>query len=191
MLEQTLKPMKHGHTTSALENINATNGSSNFLEAIQKKIDSLHAHSRQGLWHIATFILISIVALLCRDINILDHFSESVRAVLGAPPAPFLIHIVLAVSTISAVIIIAGRLGNEAEPGRNWEQLGHRAAFYVFYFFSNALDTYFMIIFAAGLLVLLLEHYHIWTYYSKAIRQEQELIKKVSLWPLIASEWNK
>ena len=191
MLENTLRPTKHDPTMITRETVNGTDASSSFLGRIQKKIDCLHARSRQGLWHIAAFLVVSIIALMCRDINILDHFSESVRVILGAPPAPYLIHIVLAVSTISALIIIAGRLGNEAEPGRNWEQLAHRAAFYLFYFFSNALDKYFLVIFVAGLVVLFLEHYHIWTYYGKAIRQEKDLIKKVSLWPLIASEWTK
>lgn len=191
MLENTLRPIKNNPAFNAHQTVKCSEPSSSFLEGIQKKIDLLYAQSRQGLWHIAAFILISIIALLCRDINILDRFSESVRVILGAPPAPILIDIVLAVSTVSALIIIAGRLFNEAEPGRKWEQLGHRAAFYVFYFFSNALNTYFLVVFAAGMIVLLLEHYHIWSYYSKAIRQEKELIKKVSLWPMIASESNK
>lgn len=162
-----------------------------FIDQIRTKIDALHALSRQGLWNIVIFLVVSMGALLVRDINILEYFAENVRQILGAPPAPFLIHIVLAVSTISGLIIIGGRLANDAEPGRRWEQLGHRTAFYFFYFFSNALNQYFIIIFLAGLSVLLLEHYHIWSHYAKAIRQEQEMMKKVSLWPLIASGSNK
>ncbi len=46
-------------------------------------------------------------------------------------------------------------------------------------------------VFLAGLAVLLLEHYQIWTYYSKEIRREKELLKKLSLWPLMASIGNK
>lgn len=162
-----------------------------FIDQIRTKIDTLHAQSRHGLWNIVIFLIISMGALLVRDITVLEYFSENVRQILGAPPAPFLIHIVLAVSTISGLIIIGGRLANDAEPGRRWEQLGHRTAFYFFYFFSNGLSQSFMIIFLAGLSVLLLEHYHIWSHFAKAIRREQELMKKVSLWPLIASGSNK
>lgn len=137
------------------------------------------------------FLLISIAALLVRDFNILEALPEQLRVILGAPPAPYLIHIVLAVSTVSALIILGGRLAEGTGPGKNWEQLAHRSAFYFFYFFSNALDQFFLVVFTAGMVVLLLEHYHIWTFYAKAIRHEKELIKKISLWPLIASGDNR
>ena len=184
MLERTLRDATAiaSHTKDT-----PSEAATHFLDQIKIKIDALHSQSRHGLWNITAFLLISIAALLCRDINILEFFSENARVILGAPPAPFLIHIVLAISTISGLIIISGRLANEAEPGRRWEQLAHRSAFYFFYFFSNALNQYFMVIFLAGLSVLLLEHYHIWSHYAKAIRHEKEMMKKVSLWPLIAS----
>lgn len=188
MLERTLRDVT---AIASHPKETPSEAATHFLDQIHAKIGALHAQSRHGLWNIVIFLICSMAALLIRDIHILDYFSESVRQVLGAPPAPFLIHIVLAVSTISGLIIIGGRLANDAEPGRRWEQLGHRTAFYFFYFFSNALNQYFLIIFLAGLAVLLLEHYHIWSHYAKAIRHEQEMMKKVSLWPLIASESNK
>lgn len=188
MLERT---MRDATAIASHSKETPSEAATHFLDQIQSKIEALHAQSRYGLWNILIFLIFSIAALMCRDINVLEYFSENVRQVLGAPPAPSLIHIVLAISTISGFIIIAGRVVNDAEPGRRWEQLGHRTAFYFFYFFSNALSHYFMIIFLAGLSVLLLEHYHIWTHYGKAIRHEKEMMKKISLWPLIASGWNK
>lgn len=188
MLERTLRDAT---AIASHPNEAPAEAATHFLDQIRAKIDTLHAQSRHGLWNIVIFLVFSMAALLVRDIHILEYFTENVRQILGAPPAPFLIHIVLAVSTISGLIIIGGRLANDAEPGKRWEQLGHRTAFYFFYFFSNALNEYFMIIFLTGLSVLLLEHYHTWSYFAKAIRHEKEMMKKVSLWPLIASGSNK
>ncbi len=191
MQEHTIEQVKLGTRVNPHKNFDDVTETNNHREKILGNINTLHAHSRKGLWGIAAFLLISIFALLCRDINILDAFPENIREILGNPPSPYLIHLVLAVSTVSALIIIAGRLGNNTSPGRIWSQLGHRSAFFLLYFFSNALDKNFLMVFLAGLAVLLLEHYQIWTYYSKEIRREKELLKKLSLWPLMASIGNK
>jgi hypothetical protein len=191
MLEHILDHVKPEIKANPRKTVNDVTDGSQYREKILGNIDTLHIHSRRGLWGIAAFLLISIVALLCRDINILEAFPENVRVILGNPPSPYLIHIVLAVSTISALIIISGRLANGSIPNRIWSQLGHRSVFYLLYFFSNALDKYFVLIFLAGLTVLVVEHYHCWTYYSRAIQKEKELLKKLSLWPLLASIGSK
>ncbi|KAF0214765.1 MAG: hypothetical protein FD174_4309 [Geobacteraceae bacterium] len=191
MLEHIIEHVKPGTKINPRKACDTAADSRQYRETILDNINTLHALSRRGLWGVAAFLLISIIALLCRDINILETFPENIRVILGCAPAPYLIHAVLAVSTISALIIIAGRVGNEAEPGSIWSQLGHRSAFYLFYFFSNALDKSFMVTFLAGLTVLLLEHYHIWSHYSRVIQKEKELLKKLSLWPLLASVGRK
>lgn len=191
MLEHIIEQVKPGTKINPHKAYNSTADSRQYREKILDNINALHAQSRRGLWGVAAFLLISIIALLCRDINIIETFPENIREILGCAPAPYLIHIVLGVSTISALIIIAGRVGNDTEPGSIWSQLGHRSIFYLFYFFSNALDKHFMVIFLAGLTVLLLEHYHIWSHNSKAVKKEKELLKKLSLWPLLASVGRK
>lgn len=187
MLEHIIDHVKPGINANLPKTVNDVADANEYRENILGNITTLHAHSRRGLWGIAAFLMISIIALLCRDINILDIFPENAREILGSPPSPYVIHIVLAVSTISALIIIAGRLANRAVPGSIWSQLGHRSVFYLFYFFSNVLDKCFMVVFMAGLTVLLLEHYHNWSHSGRAIRKERELLKKLSLWPLVAS----
>lgn len=186
MLEHIIGQVKIGAKANSRKTCGDVADTNGYREKILDSINTLHANSRRGLWGIAAFLLISIIALLCRDVNVLDAFPEHVRVILGNPPSPYLIHVVLAVSTISALIIIAGRLADNGTPGRIWSQLGHRSAFFLLYFFSNALDKNFLLIFLAGMAVLLLEHYHTWRYYSGEIQKEKELLKKLSLWPLAA-----
>ncbi|SNB47610.1 hypothetical protein [Geobacter sp. DSM 9736] len=184
MLEQAIKQLKQSDLrtpcTSACKH-------HNLIPDIQREIDSLYASSRRGLWNLAAFLLISILFLLIKDIAVLDLFPEHVREIIGAPPAPYLIHIILGVSTISGLIIVAGRLLNDVQPGRKYEQLAHRSAFYIFYLLSSSLPSTFLFVFSAGVAVLLLEHYQISAYYKAAICWKKELMRKASLWPLTAT----
>ncbi len=154
---------------------------------ILANIDALHARSRQGLWGIAAFILISIGALLCRDLSILEACPEPLREILGCTPPAFMIHIILAISTISALILIAGRMESGVEPGSIWSQLLYRSIFYLVYFLSDVLAAGFAPIFLCGLSVLLFEYFHIWRTSASSIREEREQLRKLSLWPLVAS----
>nr|WP_320049751.1 hypothetical protein [uncultured Desulfuromonas sp.] len=150
------------------------------LARIQAHIDSLHRLSRQGLWGLLAFILISMVAVFLQDINILSHLSLSMREFLGKPPSPKMINIALAVYSFSALILTLSRLSDRTEVYRGWSHVGYLSGFYIFYLFSNALRVNVVAVLVAGLTILGLEYYSIWSYASDAIRRERTIMGKLS-----------
>jgi len=148
---------------------------------IRQTIDGLYASSRKGLWRVLFFLAVSAVALQFRDVELFTTLPENIRAPLGAPPPPFLIHLVLAVSTLSALILIAGRGAEESgRNGSGWLQLGMAAFFYPLYAMTNTLSAFFPAVFAAGLLVLFCDHAATWFHASCAIREEKERLGRMT-----------
>jgi hypothetical protein len=148
---------------------------------IRETIDHLYAVSRGGLWRVLLFLAVSAVALQFRDIELFATLPENIREALGAPPPPFLIHLVLAVSTLSALILIAGRGPEEGgREGSGWLQFGMVAFFYPLYAVTGTLAAFFPAVFAAGLLVLLCDHGAAWYHASAAIREEKERLGRMT-----------
>jgi hypothetical protein len=148
-------------------------GSRRRLEILHA-IDELHVLSRRGLWRLLLFLGISAVALQARDIDLFGAFPEKVRELLGAPPPPDMIHLVLAVSTISTLILIAGQGTDNVRCCTGWLRFGMLAFYYPLYAMSNTLGTWFPLVCVAGLITLIFEHFTIWAQTSRAIREEKE-----------------
>ncbi|PLX91855.1 MAG: menaquinol oxidoreductase [Desulfuromonas sp.] len=162
------------------DEVSELRGSQQRLARIQAHIDALHRLSRQGLWGLLVFILISMIAVFLKDFNILSHVSMSMREFLGKPPSPKLINIALAVYSFSALILTLSRLSDRTEVYRGWAHVGYLTGFYIFYLFSNALRVNAMAVLVAGLAILGLEYYSIWSYTSDAIRRERSIMGKLS-----------
>lgn len=143
---------------------------------IHLEIRRLHRLSNRGMWGLALFILISIGA---QQTRILPPLSEGARVVLGAAPPVKLISIALVVYSFSALILILSRMMGGADTYRGWAHLGYLSGFYAFYYYAEVLPENFWAVFAAGITILSLEYYLIWTYCSEAIRTEQELLRKL------------
>jgi hypothetical protein len=143
-------------------------------------IDGLYVISRRSLWRLLLFLVISAAALWFRNVDLFAVFPASIREILGAPPPAGLIHIVLAVSTGSALILIAGRNTGDAKEGPGWLQFGMSAVFYPIYAVSNALNEIFPVVFAAGLVILVLEYFTNWSQAAQLIRAEKESLGKMS-----------
>ena len=149
-------------------------------EEILHSIDDLYALSRRGLWKLLLFLGISTAALQARDFDLFSFFPENVREVLGAPPSPELVHVVLAVSTISALILHSGRAADHPRGSAGWLQFGMAAFFYPLYAMSNTLGTWFPLVCIAGLITLVFEHLAIWTQTSRAIHEERERLARMT-----------
>lgn len=145
-------------------------------EAI-RRIERFRARSSRGLWAMALFIAVSIAAL--GDFSFLPALPETVRALLGRPPSPTMISGALVLYTFSAIILILARMMGGSEQSGGFAHVGYLTAFYVFYHFAHAMDENFWAVFVAGLTVLGLESYHIWTFCSDAIRKEQEVLDAI------------
>lgn len=150
------------------------------LARIQSHIDSLHRLSRQGLWGLLVFILISLVTVYFQDYNLLNNVSPGMRDFLGKPPSPKMINIALAIYSFSALILTLSRLSDRTEVYRGWAHVGYLSGFYIFYFLSNALRVNSLAVLIAGVTILGLEYYSIWSFASDAIRRERTIMLKLS-----------
>ena len=149
-------------------------------EEVQHTIDDLYVLSRRGLWRVLLFLGISAVALYFRSSDLFAALPENIREVLGAPLSPDLIHMVLVVSTISALVLIAGREAENQGGSPGWVQFGMAAFFYPLYAMANALETFFPVVFAAGLIVLVVDHLTVWAQTSRAIQEEKERLARMT-----------
>lgn len=152
-------------------------------ERIVAAITSHDALSRRGLWGMLIFIMVSVMALPFRGVDLFADLPESFREILGTPPPPELIHVVLAISTISSIIIILGRAIEGGNPGCSWKRISSnicfRSAFYLLYATANALAENFLIVFTAGIIVLALEHFATWHYAVVTIEKEKEQLAQI------------
>jgi hypothetical protein len=103
------------------------------------------------------FLLVSCAAFLVRDFNLYVSFPESVLQILGCPPPATLVHIALAGYIFTVVTPLTIHLLNGENPVVHWRHLGYRASFYGFYLFSNTLTANFILVFAIGIALYLLE----------------------------------
>lgn len=142
-----------------------------------KRVHQLQALSRRGLWGLAIFLIISLVALPYSEL--LPDIPRGVREVLGGAPPTHLISIALVVYSFSALVLILSRIGSGSETYRGWSHLGYLTAFYAFYYYANAIESNFWAIFAAGITIMALEHYHIWTFCRESIHKEKEHLKQL------------
>lgn len=150
------------------------------LAHIQAHIDRLHSLSRQGLWGLLAFILISLVVVYFQDINLLANVSQETREFLGKPPSAKLINIALAVYSFSAIILALSRLADRTETYRGWAHVGYLTGFYIFYFFANAVRVNSIAVLTAGLTILGLEYYSVHSFARASIRRERTIMKKLS-----------
>ncbi len=144
---------------------------------IELSIHRLHVRSRQGLWGLLAFVLISLGAM--RNFDFIPAFSDEVWAVLGKPPSAGLISLALVLYAFSALILILARMTSGSEKYKGWSHLGYLSGFYIFYYLSDALQDNFWAIFAAGLTILGLEYYHIWNLCNEKIRKEKENLARI------------
>jgi len=142
-----------------------------------QRIKQLRNKSNRGLWALALFIGVSILAL--GDFSILPSLPPSVRATLGKPPSAIMISGALVLYTFSAIILILSRMMGGKEEYSGFAHVGYLTAFYGFYHFAKALNENYWAVFVAGLTILGLESYHIWNFCNEAIRREQEVLDTI------------
>ncbi len=178
MLGHMIGPMRPKTADSRQQAVGTKAGVKEHRERIRQTITAHDALSRRGLWGMLIFIVISCLALQFRNIELFAGLPDNVRCIIGAPPPPALIHVVLAVSTLSSIIITMGRMTEDENPAGNWSRfwssIAFRSVFYIFYATANALEDNFLLVFAAGMIVLVLEHFATWLYAVRTIEREKE-----------------
>jgi hypothetical protein len=129
----------------------------------------LCALSRRGLWHLLLFLLFSIAAFAGQDFDFFAATPQDFWALLGSPPPPQLIHLVLGLYTFCAVLLLPARQ-TRASLAQSWAHLGYRMAFYLFYLSANALAANFLVVFVAGLILYALEQSYLLLQMSRVVQ---------------------
>lgn len=119
--------------------------------------ETLRTVSWRTLWSLQLFLTISVAAFLVRDFDLYATLPESVLQVLGCPPPPVLAQLALAGYVVTVLIPLVIHLLNNERPVAHWRHLGYRSAFYGFFLCSNTLAVNFLLVFATGMLLYLLE----------------------------------
>jgi hypothetical protein len=141
-----------------------------------RNIRRMQSLGNRGLWVIATFLALAILAY--RGFDLVPSFSTEFRAALGAAPPVRLIQVALVVYGFSAAVLILARMARDTTPGNSWLQLGYLAVFFIFFNFAEAIDENFWAVFTAGGMILGLEAFHGWSYWMAKIRHEQERLSR-------------
>jgi hypothetical protein len=141
------------------------------------RIGRLQRKSSHGPLCLALFLTISIAAQ--QDFSIIPSLPDDIRDILGHPPPPNMISAALVLYSFSAIILVLTRMVSGTEKYGGITHVGYLTAFYMFYHFSNTMNDNFWAVFAAGMTVLLLESYHLWTLCSFEIRKERAMIDQL------------
>jgi hypothetical protein len=140
-------------------------------QGILKEIDRLKRLSNRGLWAMSLFLLVSTLAW--RDFPLLP-LPDTVVAALGKPPPPHMISVVLIIYTFSAIMLSLSRMMAGIEHRSSFCHVGYVTCFYLFYHFAKALDDNYWAVFGAGITILAVESYRIWSYCSETITKRME-----------------
>ncbi len=141
---------------------------------IQDQISFLKKQIRYSQWWMALFFLISIGAAV--DFRFLPPISEKTRQLLGASPPSTLISVALIIYAFSALILILGRMNTGSVRYRGWSHIGYLSGFYLFYYYTGLLRENFWPVFIAGLTILGLESYRVWSVCTEAIKEEKKIL---------------
>ena len=148
-------------------------------EEILYNIDELHVLSRRGLWGILLFLALSAGILYSTESGLVASIPADIRVIFGEAPPLHLLNIALAVSWLSAFVLILGRTGTDGRPHYSWYNIGLPTAFYPLYIFSDPSGTHFPAVFLAGLVLLIAEHVTVMSYAARAIREETARLKRL------------
>jgi hypothetical protein len=124
-------------------------------------VEELHSISRRGWSDLQRFILLSAAAFLVRDFNLYQAFPEDVLQILGCAPPPQLVLIALAGYVFTVITPLLIHLSQADKPVANRWHLAYRSIFYLFFLFSQSLDSYFMLVLGTGLFLYLLEQAYV------------------------------
>jgi len=141
---------------------------------LEATIEDLYNNSRSGLWGVFIFLGASAIALYFNEHSLAGSLPANIMDLLGSTPPAILINCVFGASTISSLISIAGRIYHDREPDKTSTHLWFRVFFYMLYFISGDLSSYFNVVFISGLVVLGLQHYNVWNYYMRAIEMNSD-----------------
>lgn len=167
----------HGEEAACLQDFNVPKSfEAGFEDFCWERIARLQTRSRQGLWGLTLFVLLSAGIYVAPASTAL--ISPKMFDVLGPSPPVSLISLALVVYCFSALVLAMPRIVDGGERYRGWSMLGYLSCFYGFYFYAGALEVNFWAVFAAGALLLSLEYLGVLIHCRAAVREEKAAIDR-------------
>lgn len=142
-----------------------------------KEINRLQRSSTRGFWALSLFLIVCLLAW--RGFPFLPD-PDVVTAVLGKPPSSGLISIVLIIYTFSAIILSLARMTSGIEHRSSFSHVGFLTAFFLFYFFDRSLYDNYWAVLGAGITILGVESYRIWTFCSEGVLKNKEDLEYIT-----------
>jgi hypothetical protein len=146
-------------------------------QLVNEKIRRLKSRSNRTLYVMALFIALSIGAM--RDFDFLPSLPPRVHDFLGESPSAGMISAALFLYSFSAIILILSRMMSGSGKSGGFSQVGYLAGFYLFFHFSGAMEEYFWAVFTAGITILVLESYQVWTWCREEIKIQEEILTEI------------
>lgn len=140
----------------------------------EARIRRLQRVSGNGLWSMLLFLLVSFAAF--DSFSILPELSPEILELLGASPPVELIGLALVIYAFSGIVRTLASMSRNIKPYMGLMHAAFFTGFYTFYHLAGALQDNFWAIFFAGISVMGLENYYLWSHSSEAIKKEQTLL---------------
>jgi hypothetical protein len=136
-----------------------------------REMKRLHSFSIRGVLALALFFVVCLLAWY--GFPFLPA-PEVVTATLGRPPSARMINIVLLLYTFSALVLSLSRMASGVEHRSSFSHTGYLTVFFLFYYFGKSLDDNYWAVFGAGITILGVESYRIWTFCVEGIAKIRE-----------------
>jgi hypothetical protein len=140
-------------------------------QELTREIDRLNRLSIRGILALALFLAVAVTAWW--GFAFLPS-PDSVTDVLGKPPSARMISVALLIYTFSALILSLSRMAAGLEHKSSFGHVGFLTGFFLFYYCSKALDENYWAVLGAGVTILGVESYRIWTWCAEGIAKKQE-----------------
>lgn len=146
-------------------------------QGLIKEIKRLKRFSTRGILALSLFLVVS--ALAWQGFPFLPA-PDTITAFIGKPPSAGIISIVLLIYTFSAIILSLSRMAAGIEHNGSFSHVGFLTGFFLFYYFGKSLEDNYWAVLGAGITILGVESYRIWSYCSEGISQKKEDLEFVT-----------
>ena len=146
-------------------------------QRIEARIKRLDRASANGLWSMALFLLVSFLAF--DSFSMFPSLSDETRRMIGAPPPSEMISLALVVYAFSGIIRTLASMSQNIKPYKGFMHVAFFTAFYTFYQLSGVLQDNFWAVLFAGISVMGLDNYYLWSHSNEAVRKERELLESM------------
>ena len=155
-----------------------------YCRAKKVELAQLKRRSFMGTWSLALFLPLSAAAWY--RFPFLPP-PASFISVLGAPPPPSLVTLSFVVYTFFAIVLNLARMMSDIRSYGIFNHVVFLGGFYFFFYVNETLDDNFLAVFAAGITILIIESYRIYSYcreHSNHIREALAHVEKTGRLPL-------